>query len=559
MSLSPILPETAMTARPATRPDRAGTLARSLARGCSALAVAALTAAASGAGAQSAFPRSSLQPSPYTTARPAGPPMAAAGPMAGAYGGAGDDRPVMGDRSGDRGGDRGGERVRVDMGGAQAPSRILALPRGKSAMIELPTDARDVIVSDPKTADVVLSTPRRIFVMGMGAGQTDATFYDLNGRVLMKLDIRVDQDVSGVGQTLARILPGTRIHADAVNNNIILSGEASGAGEVDKAMRIAASFVAKPEQVLNMMSVSASEQVMLKVKIVEVNRSVIKQLGFNTQAVINRLGSSQGAFAFTPTYGINGALLGGLTGGYGYTSANNQGQALLQAFERVGLVRTLAEPNLTAVSGESAKFLAGGEFPVPVAQDSQGRITVEFKPFGVGLGFTPVVLSNGRISLKLSTEVSEITNVNAFSTGTTGSGTTGGSNFNLVIPGLNVRRTETTVELPSGGAMMISGLLQSKLSQNLDSLPGLMQVPILGTLFRSRDFQNNETELVVIITPYLVGPVRPDQLQTPADGLQIADDVSTNLLGKLNKGLGRPAGAVAAGRTYQGPYGYVVE
>jgi pilus assembly protein CpaC len=213
-------------------------------------------------------------------------------------------------------------------------------------------------------------------------------------------------------------------------------------------------------------------------------------------------------------------------------------------------VRTLAEPNLTAVSGEAAKFLAGGEFPVPVGQDDEGRISVEFKPFGVGLGFTPIVLSDGRISLKISTEVSELTTEGAF-------GVSAGA-ATLVIPALNVRRAQTVVELPSGGAMMIAGLLQSKNKQAIDELPGLGDVPVLGALFRSRDFQNGETELVVIVTPYLVEPTTPGALQTPADGLHIASDAQGILLGKLNRTTkGGPA--ATTGRTYQGPYGYVIE
>lgn len=544
-------------------------------------AAALLASLPAAAGAQSAFPRSAMRPSSYTGSAAPQPALAGA-PAAFAPASV-----------------AAGEMVRVDLGGPSGPTKTLALPRGKSAVIELPMDAKDVIVADAKVADVVLSTPRRIYVMGLTSGQTDAAFFDASGRQLLKLEVRVDQDTSAVGETLARVLPGSHVRVEAVNQNIILSGEVANAAEADKAVRIAASFVAKPEQVLNMLSVAASEQVMLKVKIVEVNRSVIKQLGFNTQGILNQLGQPQYLLGFNPTYGINGALLGGLTGGYSFDSTKNpyphevfrqpdgtfvtnpgvslnrdfkgapilegagatgvnKAQALLQAFERVGLVRTLAEPNLTAVSGESARFLAGGEFPVPVAQDNLGRVTVEFKPFGVGLGFTPVVLSSGRIALKISSEVSEITNVNSFSTGATS--TTGSSNnFNIVIPGLNVRRTETSVELPSGGAMMISGLLQSKIAQNLDSLPGLMQLPVLGALFRSRDFVNNESELVVIVTPYLVKPVRPDQLQSPADGLQLADDGTTNLLGRLNKGFGKPATPVAGGRTLQGPFGYVVE
>ncbi len=489
-----------------------------------------------------------------------------------------------------------GETMRVDLSSDRGETRTLALPKGKSAVIDLPTDARDVVVSDPKVADVVLSTPRRIYVLGVGGGQTDAAFFDTSGRQLLRLNIRVDQDISALGDTLNRILPGSTIRAEAVNSSIVLSGEVANLATADKAVRLAQGFTGKPEQVVNMLSVAESEQVMLKVRIVEVNRTIIKQLGFNLGAVMGQLGKPQYSFGTTPTFGVNGSLLGGITGGYSVNTTSqavvadatgtggctsgasgntiidaglkaacvatgrigsngiNQATSMVEAFERVGLVRTMAEPNLTAVSGESAKFLVGGEFPVPVGEDSTGRITVEFKQYGVGLGFTPVVLSKGRISLKLSTEVSEITNTGSFSVSTAATSTTAASS--LVVPGLNVRRAETVVELPSGQSMMIAGLLQSVSKQTLDSLPGLMQVPVLGALFRSRDFQQGETELVVIVTPYLVKPVMPGQLQTPADGLEIANDLETNLLGKLNKSVGK---AAPEGKTYQGPFGYVVE
>ena len=496
-----------------------------------------------------------------------------------------------------------GERVRVDLTADTTQTRTLSLPRGKSAVIDLPTDARDVMVSDPKVADVVLSTPRRIYVLGVGGGQTDAAFFDGAGRQLLRLNIRVDQDVSALADTLNRILPGSSIRVDAVNQNIVLSGEVESPSMADKAIRLAQGFVAKPEQIVNMLSVTDSEQVMLKVRIVEVNRSIIKQLGFNLNALIGQVGSAQFLFATAASYGVNGSLLGGLSGG-GYqldtqqqpelqvpcatgvsgtcyqvirsgttgvgnpstatagttvgSSGLNKAGATVDAFERVGLVRTLAEPNLTAVSGESAKFLVGGEFPVPTDEDVTGHVTVTFKPYGVGLGFTPVVLSKGRISLKLSTEVSELTNTGGFtltgsSTSSTGTTTTAPS---LVVPGLNVRRAETAVELPSGQSMMIAGLLQSVNKETLDSLPGLMQVPVLGALFRSRDYQQGETELVIIITPYLVKPTLPGQLQTPADGLLMANDLETNLLGRINKSTGHTP---PKDKVYQGPIGYVVE
>ncbi len=505
------------------------------------------------------------------------------------------------------------QTVSIDLAGASAPVRMMQLPKGKMATVDLPTDARDVVLSDPKVADVQVATPRRIYVTGMASGQTDATFMDGGGRPILRLNIRVDQDTSALGDTLNRLLPGAAIRVEPVADSIVLTGEVQNASTADRAVRIAQAFVSKPEQVVNMLSVGESEQVMLKVRIVEVNRSVIKQLGVNLSAVIGQIGGSQFSFANAATYGVSGALLGGLSGGYNldttqqpeiivpcangvsgtcyqvvkpgnptYVNGNsgttvgnpstataqttvgsnglNKANSTLNAFERAGLVRSLAEPDLVTVSGEAGHFLVGGEFPVPVGQDNNGRVTVEFKQYGVGLGFTPIVLSKGRISLKLSAEVSELNNSNGFtltSSSTTSSGTTTSSPA-LVIPGLNVRRVENSVELPSGQSLMIAGLLQSNAKQTLDSLPGLQNLPVLGALFRSRDFVNNETELVVIVTPYLVKPTAPGNLQTPADGLELASDLETTMFGRLNKSFGKPVVAPKGG-AYQGPVGYVVD
>lgn len=491
------------------------------------------------------------------------------------------------------------QTVRVNVGSGSS-TRALSLPRGKSAVIELPIDARDVVVSDPKVVEVILSTPRRVYLLGQASGQTDAVFFDGAGRQLLRLDIRVDQDVAAIAQTLNRIVPGAQIKIDAVNDSIVVSGVAPDTGAADKIVRIAQGFVSKPDNVVNMLSIAGKDQVMIKVRIVEVNRSVIKQLGFNLNEVLGQAGNNQTIWGLAPTFGVNGALMGGLTGGYTKntttqpvlqvpcmvglstsTTCNqvvhgpasgvsywntatvtntvgnkgvNQATAKILAFERVGLVRTLAEPNVTAISGESAKFLAGGEFPVPISQDATGKVSVEFKQYGIGLGFSPIVLGSGRISMKISTEVSEINSLNAFSSASTSTGAT------LVIPGLNVRRVETAVELPSGGAIMLAGLIQNTTKQTVDSLPGLMELPVLGTLFRSRDFQNNQSELVVILTPYIVKATSLDQLSTPADGLVFASDIETDLLGRMTRGFSKPAAANgAAGATYRGPFGYVVE
>jgi pilus assembly protein CpaC len=442
--------------------------------------------------------------------------------------------------------------IKVDAGAA-ARTQLLSLPEGRSAVIDLPVDARDVLVTNPQIAEAVLRTPRRIFVLGLKGGVTDAVFFDGSGRRLLSLNIRVDQNTSALADTINRVIPGSQVKVEGINDSVILTGTVQNAGDADRAVHIAEATVTKPEQVLNMLGIAGKDQVMLKVRIVEMDRQVIKQLGVNWTALINQTGSTAATIMTSQTFGINGALLGGLTNGsitskFGKNSITGD----LQAFERVGLTRTLAEPNLTAISGEAAKFLVGGEFPVPTSESNTGQVSVDFKPFGIALGFTPVVLSSGRISLKLSTEVSELSNVGSFNISTGAGGPT------LVVPALTVRRAETTVEMPSGGALMIAGLLQDKSEQDLDSLPGVKDLPILGALFRSRDYLAGQTELVVIVTPYLVSPTSPSELQTPVDGLDMASDVDTLLLGRLNKSYNHEPEATS-GRTYQGPYGYVVE
>ncbi|HKT53969.1 MAG TPA: type II and III secretion system protein family protein [Caulobacteraceae bacterium] len=493
--------------------------------------------------------------------------------------------------------------LHVDLAAASEGVRSISIPRGKSAIVDLPVDARDVLVTNPQVADAVLRTPRRIYVMGVAPGMTDAAFFDAAGRRILALNIRVDQDFSAVSQTINRLIPGAQVHVESANTSIVLSGEVASLSDADKAVQIAQQFTTKPEQVVNLLSIAGKEQVMLKVRIVEMQRSVIKQLGFNLNALMGQLGSPQFLLDSAAQYAVNGSFLGAFSAGSslnttqqpevtvtpttgvpypivcptctnggptnrtistiqttaGSTSLNRAGSTI-QAFEQVGLVRTLAEPNLTAVSGESANFLAGGEFPVPTGEDQTGRVSIDFKPYGVGLGFTPVVLSGGRISLKISTEVSQLSNQGEFTlqTGTTTTSSGATAVESLTIPSLTVRRAETTVELPSGGAMMIAGLLQEQTKEDISSVPGLMNLPVLGALFRSRDYQEGETELVVIVTPYLVKPTSPASLQTPADGLKIADDAQTDLMGEINKAYKLKPDTTQK-QTYQGPVGYVIE
>lgn len=446
-------------------------------------------------------------------------------------------------------------RAAVPLG---AGAQLINLPRGSSMAVDLPADARDVIVPNPVVAEAMLHSPRRITIIGLQPGETDAVVLDANGRSILSLRIRVDAGVSALQDTLGRVMPGSQVRAEAVNDSIILTGPVNSPGEADRAAQVARAFVSAPEKVINMMTISGSDQVMVKARVIEVQRTAIKQLGLDVNAVLNSVGDGL-SFAQGATFAVSGNQLGG--GILNYLDQSGDGNRLstsIRAFERAGLVRILAEPNLTSVNGENAEFLAGGEFPVPVGRSvdaSTGQVTIgiEFKPFGVRLAFRPIVLSQGRISLQLSTEVSELTTAGAFTLG-------GTADNALVIPALNVRRASSTVELPSGGSMMIAGLLREDTRQNIDQIPGIGSLPVLGALFRSRDYLSGETELVIIIEAYIVSPTSPGRMQTPADGLIIANDAQTLLFGQLNQQYRPGAGAGSTAATgWTGPVGYVIE
>lgn len=457
----------------------------------------------------------------------------------------------------------------------QVPVQRLLIAQGKSAIIDLPVEARDVVVANPEIADAVMRTARRGFLLGVKNGETNVYFLDAQGRQILALEVRVARDTSELDSLILRLAPEARVQAEGVGESIILSGEVPNAAVSDRVLRIAQNYAGSADKVVNLMTVKAGDQVQLRVRIVEMQRSVIKQLGVNLSGsnILNQLLPKDWGLKFATANGFstNGSFLGGTTvdatwaqnfirpvsnsfgsavsgllnpatssvpGGYsrvidpltgiatttygpGELVTGQRGDTNVQALERVGLARTLAEPTLTATSGESAKFLAGGEFPVPTAQEGN-RVSVSFKPFGVGLGFTPVVLSPDRISLKISTEVSEISTAASFRQADTvirdSAGNVTETIRGLSIPGVSTRRAETTLELPSGRSMVMAGLIQQSTRQSIEGLPGLKDLPILGNLFRSRDFQSNDTELVIIITPYIVNSTSMDQLQTPADG-----------------------------------------
>jgi len=435
--------------------------------------------------------------------------------------------------------------VKVDKGGEGTRTRSVVLGLNKAAVVELPVSARDVLVSDPAIVDAVVRTPKRIYLIGLKVGQTNAFFFNKSGKQIVNLEIRVERDLAGLRTSLHQYFPEARIDVQAMNDHVVLSGSVANAAEANKAKDLAARYVGSPDQVLNMLTIEGKEQVMLKVTVAEMQRSIIKQLGVDLTTA-GSLGNLALNLATSNPLSIQGGALGGLTGGATATAGSTTLGASLKALEEDGLVRTLAEPTLTAISGEGAKFLAGGEFPVPTAKDKDGNITVTYKPFGVGLAFTPVVLSEGRISLKISTEVSELT--------TQGQVVQNG----LTIPALKVRRAETTLEMPSGGSLVMAGLLSNSTKQNIDGVPGAKDLPVLGQLFRSRDYQKNETELVIIVTPYVVDPVSRKELALPTDGYAPASDMDTILMGRLNATYGNK-NAAPTDKQLKGPVGFVVD
>lgn len=453
---------------------------------------------------------------------------------------------------------RGSQPVRIDNGGESAVSKSLVLPLNKAAIVDLPHAAGDILIAQPTVVDAVVHSSRRVQLLGLSVGQTNAFFYDNRGRPILNLEIRVERDVDALKDVMRRIMPDSRIEIESINDSLILKGVVQSATEAANAKYLAVRFVDGDEtKVINLLNVRDRDQVMLKVRIVEMQRQLLKQLGVETSGTV-RLSNASFSFAAANAIVNSGGV--GLEGSRVSSGRLEDLDAALQAFESTGLVRVLAEPNLSALSGESARFLAGGEFPVPVGQDD-GVISIEFKEFGVGLGFTPLVLSKGRINLKVATEVSEVTTENAFFIpGQTTFDANGNpiSTAGLSIPGLSVRRANTVVELPSGGSLMMAGLLQEDLRATIEGVPGVKDVPVLGQLFRSRNYTNNETELVILVTPYLVDATHENNLKDPSEGFVPASDAQTLLLGKIVATYGL-AGTGVQEASLQGPLGFILD
>jgi pilus assembly protein CpaC len=443
--------------------------------------------------------------------------------------------------------------------GGQTKVRFLALGIGKSVIIDLPSDVKDVLVADPKIANAVIRSSQRAYIIGATVGQTNVVFFDSEGQQIAAYDIAVKRDLNGVRAALKQMLPNAGIQTEGIGDSVMLTGSVSTPIEAQQAGDVAARLVGGAEKVLNSISVRGRDQVMLKVTVAEVRRDIIKQLGVDLSASMN-YGTAVVNFSnVNPFTANNSPLVPGnnLTAAALTKAGLPSVTATLRAMESAGVVRTLAEPNLTAISGESATFISGGEFPIPTGVTCQtsaaGAIgncvqTVSFKKFGISLNFTPVVLTEGRISLRVMTEVSEVSAENSLTGGAGGT----------TIPSIKTRRAETTLEIPSGGSIAMAGLIQEQTKQAVNGMPGIDQVPIFGQLFRSQDFVNHQTELMVIVTPYIVRAVAQQELSRPDDGFAPASDSQSALLAQINRIYSIPVRVEPVG-SFRGKLGFIID
>jgi len=439
--------------------------------------------------------------------------------------------------------------------GALGPlkTRYLSLGVGKSVVIDLPREAKDVLVADPKIANAVIRSSQRAYIIGSAVGQTNVVFFDADGNQITSYDIAIKRDLNGIRAAM-RSLPGVQI--EGVGDGVILTGSVSSPIEAQQAGDIATKLVGSADKVVNSIVVRGRDQVMLKVHVAEVRRDIVKQMGVDLSASMNygtavvNFNNSNPFTAFGRPLVSENALQG-----TSILKGMPQVQATMRAMESAGVVRTLAEPNLTAISGESATFIAGGEFPIPAGYscDPVTRICttqIMYKKFGISLNFTPVVMTEGRISLRVMTEVSELSTDNAITLNQNGS--------SLTVPSIRTRRADSTLEIPSGGSMAMAGLIQQQTKQAVNGLPGLDQLPILGGLFRSQDFVNNETELMVLVTPYVVRAVAQKDLSRPDDGFAPANDAQSTLLARINRIYG-VAARVETGAGHPGYFGFIID
>lgn len=413
----------------------------------------------------------------------------------------------------------------------------VTLELNKSMIIDLPAQVSDVIVSQPSVAGAIMRSTHRAIIQGIGGGDTNILFLDAEGRTISVLEVKVIQEPSQVGAALeaalSRVIPGSAIKVESVTlggstNRVVLSGTVRSGEDKQRAIDVAVQFAGDPKNVASILDITGPQQVMLQVTVSEVQRNVAKQLGVNLSGSLS-IGAA--------TLGFNNAMAdasnNSLTGGY--SSGGLQINAAITALEGRNALRILAQPTLTAISGQSAEFNAGGEFPITVS-DGNGGTTVQYKNYGVKLNFTPTVRSNGAIGMDIDTGVSEL-QAGSFA--------------------LTSRNTKTSVEIRPGETLAIGGLLQNNMGQNIQQLPGLGNIPILGALFRSRAYNNAQTELVILVTPYLVQP-SVSSPELPTDRTAVSTDAEAIFLGKLESQYGVGSNSGMRG-TLSGSVGFVLD
>jgi len=435
--------------------------------------------------------------------------------------------------------------------------RDLSVSMNRAIVVESDTPFAELSIANPAIADFSTLSDRTVYILGKSPGRTTLTLLDQNGRLITNVEVRVSADVSEFKERLRQILPNETIEVRTANDGIVLSGTVSSAPRMQRALDLAERYA--PERVSNLMSVSGSQQVMLKVRFAEMQRSVSKSLstslaidGISTAGLgvgVGTNGLASGSVVSSATPGTtasgdanNGAVF------FGFNAGSTQIGVLLQALESKGVVRTLAEPNLTALSGQEAKFLAGGEYPVPVSQDG-GEISVEFKTFGIELNFIPHVLDDNVINLELSAAVSSLDTANGLNTGA------------FIISAFRRRETATTVALRDGESFAVAGLLQDDFADANGQVPWLGDIPILGTLFRSANYQRSQTELVIIVTAHLVSPTRGEALALPTDRVKLPSEADLFLNGRVARNARPQKGAAGevASQDFSGSYGYVMD
>ncbi len=464
-------------------------------------------------------------------------------------------------------------------------SQTVKVGLNKSIVVDLPGEAHDILVASPTVADAITRTSSRIYIFGKQVGSTNIFIFDSAGRQLLSIDLLIERDITGLEANLKKYVPGSDVKVEIVNDNIILTGTVPTPQASSRVIQLARAFISGGEattnqfatpnnasgggiffdqdearqesQIVNLLRIEAEDQVHLKVTIAEIQRTIVKQLGIDLTAAGLTAGNLDLGLITDSPLGLGG-LFANSGAQASYTSSGGESvEGILRALDQAGVMRTLAEPSLTAISGETASFAVGGEYNVVASgsnsvEDGDTTQSVAFSQisYGVSLSFTPVVLAPGRISLRIRTEVSEPT--------TEGNAIVGraGAAGAITIPGIRRRQAETTVELPSGGSMVLAGLLKDDVRQAAAGFPGLSRIPVLGTLFRSRDFQRTESELVIIATPYLVRPVARQKLSRPDDNFQPSADGAANFMGRLNRVYGKVEGDLPKGR-YHGKVGFI--